>query len=89
LEPGRPIHRFGSFGNGIFYARTDGAGKPVVLLEGPWLPTPLSLPNYDVSSDGQHFLMLKAADEDQGARQIVVVQNWFEELKRRMAAGKK
>ncbi|MCU1262889.1 MAG: hypothetical protein JWO80_5774 [Bryobacterales bacterium] len=64
-------------------------GKPVVLFQGPWLPTPLSLPNYDVSPDGQRFLMLKAADEDQGARQIVVVQNWFEELKQRMAAGKK
>jgi len=47
------------------------------------------LPNYDVSRDGQRFLMLKPADEDQGARQIVVVQSWFEELKRRMAVGKK
>jgi dipeptidyl aminopeptidase/acylaminoacyl peptidase len=65
------------------------AGKPAMLFEGPWLPTPLSLPNYDVSPDGKRFLMLKAADEDQGVRQIVVVQNWFEELKRRMAAGKK
>lgn len=65
------------------------AGKPVMLFEGPWLPTPVTLPNYDVSPDGQRFLMLKAADEDQNARQIVVIQNWFEELKRRMAAGKK
>ena len=65
------------------------AGKPVVLFEGPWLPTPLSLPNYDVSPDGKRFLMLKAADEDQGPLQIVVVQNWFQELKRRMAAGNK
>ena len=65
------------------------AGKPAMLFEGPWLPTPVSMPNYDVSPDGKRFLMLKAADEDQGVRQIVVVQNWFEELKRRMAAGKK
>jgi hypothetical protein len=64
-------------------------GKPAVLFDGPWLPTPLSLQNYDVSRDGQRFLMLKATDEDQGARQIVVVQNWFEELKLRMAVGKK
>jgi hypothetical protein len=49
----------------------------------------VSMPNYDVSPDGKRFLMLKAADEDQGVRQIVVVQNWFEELKRRMAPGKK
>ena len=33
--------------------------------------------------------MLKTAEEDQDVRQIVVVQNWFEELKRRLAAGKK
>ena len=65
------------------------ADKPKVLFEGPWLPTPISLPNYDASPDGQRFLMLKPADLDEGARQIVVVQNWFEELKRRMAAGKK
>jgi len=65
------------------------AGKPEALFEGPWLPTLATPPNYDVSRDGQRFLMLKPADEDQGARQIVVVQNWFEELKRRMAVGKK
>jgi len=65
------------------------AGKPAVLFEGTWLPTPATLPNYDVSPDGKRFLMLKPADEEQGDRQIVVVQNWFEELKRRMAAGKK
>jgi serine/threonine-protein kinase len=59
------------------------ADKPKVLFEGPWLPTPITQPNYDVSRDGQRFLMLKPADEDQGARQIVVVQNWLEELKKR------
>jgi eukaryotic-like serine/threonine-protein kinase len=65
------------------------ASKPAVLFEGPWLPTALTFANYDVSSDGQRFLMLKAADEEQGALQIVVVQNWIEDLKRRLAAGKK
>jgi hypothetical protein len=59
------------------------AGRLVVLFEGPWLTTPLSFPYYDVTRDGQRFLMLKPADQDNAARQIVVVQNWFEELKRR------
>jgi hypothetical protein len=36
-----------------------------------------------VSRDGQRFLMLKPAEHDGGVRQIVVVQNWLEELKRR------
>ena len=59
------------------------AGKPKVLFEGPWLPTPLTASNYDVSRDGKRFLMLKAAEPENGARQIVVVQNWFEVLKKR------
>jgi hypothetical protein len=64
--------------------------KPKVLFEGPWLPTPFNFPNYDVSPNGRRFLMLKAADEDKGMRQMVVVQNWLlEELKQRLAAGKK
>jgi len=65
------------------------AGKPEALFEGPWLRTPRTLPNYDVSGDGKRFLVLKADDQDESAPEIVVVQNWYEELKRRMAAGKK
>jgi Tol biopolymer transport system component len=40
--------------------------------------------NYDVSPDGRRFLMVKdvADDETSAAPQIVVVQNWVEELKR-------
>jgi eukaryotic-like serine/threonine-protein kinase len=65
------------------------AGKPVALFEGPWLSTRGALQQYDVSPDGKRFLMLKAAEEDHGAQKIIVIQNWLEELKRRMAAGKK
>ncbi len=36
--------------------------------------------NYDVTPDGQRFLMVEEAEEGQG--QINVVLNWFEELKR-------
>ena len=38
--------------------------------------------NYDVSADGQRFLMVKQGEQVPG--QINVVQNWFEELKRRV-----
>ena len=65
------------------------AGKPRVLFEGPYVPTPRSFPNYDVSPDGQRFLMLKPAEEQQAASQIVVVQNWVEELKQKVPMGKK
>ena len=42
--------------------------------------------NYDVSPDGRRFLMIKGAATDAAApaTQIVVVLNWFEELKERV-----
>jgi serine/threonine-protein kinase len=68
---------------------TFSVGKPKMLFEGPYVPTPRSFPNYDVSPDGQRFLMLKAADQSQESAQINVVLNWFEELKQKVPAGKK
>ncbi len=60
-------------------------GKPRVLFEGQYEPTLLATANYDVSPDGQRFLMLKAsAGKDEAPTQINVVLNWFEELKRRV-----
>ena len=39
--------------------------------------------HYDVAPDGQRFLMLKLqGDAASTPPQIVVVKNWFEELKR-------
>ena len=59
------------------------ASKPRVLFEGQFLPSPATAPNYDVSSDGQRFLMVKAGEAREAApTQIEVVFNWFEELKR-------
>ncbi len=55
------------------------AGSPVVLFSGRY-NSGLPVANYDISPDGQRFLMIK---EDQTAGgQINVVLNWFEELKR-------
>jgi len=66
------------------------AGKPQVLFEGRYQASPLTASNYDVTSDGQRFLMLKAIQQTQGApTQIDVVLNWFEELKRRVPAATK
>jgi len=65
------------------------AGKPRMLFEGPYVPTPVFFPNYDVSPDGQRFLMIKPVEQAQAApTQINVVLNWFEELKRRVPVGK-
>ena len=61
------------------------AETPTVLFEGSYSYGRLDLTSqYDVSSDGQRFVMLKESS-DEGERstiQIHVVLNWFEELKR-------
>jgi hypothetical protein len=43
---------------------------------------------FDVSPDGRRFVMVKS-DEASTLRQITVVQNWSEELRRRVPAGSK
>jgi len=43
------------------------AGKPRVLFQGDYLPTPLQFPNYDVSPDGQLFLMFKPSEQEAAA----------------------
>ena len=66
------------------------AGKSRMLFEGPYSPTPLTTSNYDVSPDGQRFLMLKPTEQAQAApTQINVVLNWFEELKQKVPSGRK
>jgi eukaryotic-like serine/threonine-protein kinase len=66
------------------------AGKPRMLFEGRYLdaPNPVTA-NYDVSPDGQRFLMTKESEESSSATQINVVLNWFEELKQKVPTGKK
>ena len=43
--------------------------------------------NYDVSRDGQRFLMIRN-ERTAAPTQLNVVLNWFEELKRRTGAVK-
>ena len=70
---------------------TSGAfeyGKPARLLYTSYYT--LNIRTYDVSRDGQKFLMIKNADagsqEALASQGIIVVQNWFEDLKRRTSA---
>ena len=61
------------------------AGKPHELFRGDYLTSfgGYVRANYDVSSDGQRFLMLQRVDaDDTPPSQITVVLNWLEELKR-------
>jgi serine/threonine-protein kinase len=59
--------------------RTDQAfstGSPRVVLEGPY-------ESFDVHPDGQRFLAVKV-DPGEPITELVVVENWFEELKRKV-----
>ena len=56
---------------------------PELLFEGTFIAQTSTGPSsiYDVTADGQRFLMLQPTEAlDQG--RIIVVLNWFEELKR-------
>ena len=61
-------------------------GTPVLLFQEPYYiaPTGSPRPQYDVTADGQRFLLLTpgAASDSASASHIVIVQNWTEELKR-------
>jgi serine/threonine protein kinase/Tol biopolymer transport system component len=64
------------------------AGYPVLAVGKPQLLFTASFvransPSYAVTRDGQHFLMMREG-ETEPARQLNVVVNWFEELKRRI-----
>ena len=58
-------------------------GKAHELFRGPYVTTQNGFvrPNYDVSPDGQRFMMLKPVEQEPLTR-INVVLNWLEELKR-------
>ena len=88
--------RWSRDGRELFYR--DGAHLMVVAVGGGkglavGRPRPLfkdSIPpwlngGYDVSPDGERLLTMEI--EEEGAKRIVVVLNWFEELKRRVPVG--
>jgi len=68
-------------------AQTFAFGTPTKLFEGRYfLVDPVAEGRkYDVSPDGKHFLMIKpggAVEQTAPPANIIVVQNWLEELKR-------
>ena len=66
---------------------TPKVAAPVELFQGPYYSSAAGSPRpqYDVTADGQRFLMLaptSGTDASISRPRIVVVQNWTEELKR-------
>lgn len=56
------------------------SARPRLLFEGKYSST-LYGRNYDITDDGQRFVMVKSLTQESSAAQINVVLNWFEELK--------
>jgi hypothetical protein len=63
-------------------------GEPQFLFEGRYssLASPFGR-TWDLSPDGERFLMAKEAEDPEQPTEIVVVLNWFEELRRRVPLG--
>jgi serine/threonine-protein kinase len=55
-------------------------GAPRPLFEAPFDEAGAPYANYDVSKDGSEFLMVRT-DEGREAKRLVVVTNWFSELR--------
>jgi len=71
--------------------RTFAQGRPVQLLDTKYVE-PNFARYYDVSPDGQRFLMVKdgaPVDLNQTPATMVVVLNWFEELKQHVSVNGK
>jgi hypothetical protein len=60
------------------------ASTPKQLFEAPFVTEHRNDVNYDVFPDGQRFLMIKgdARPNEASANEFILVENWFEELKR-------
>ena len=58
------------------------AGSPEELFTGDYARTVGRM--YDIHPDGERFLMIKPVETADGVERndVVLVQNWFEELKR-------
>jgi len=89
-------------GRKLFYRRPDQVwavdvltaggfvpGKPRLLFEKSGFGTGSPIRNYDLSLDSQRFLMVKNEERKPSpATEMILVQNWFEELKRLVPAKK-
>jgi eukaryotic-like serine/threonine-protein kinase len=67
---------------------TFSAGSPRRVFDDKYDRSNAFWPNYDVTSDGKRFLMVKTSSRTPAPAQISVVLNWFEELKRRVPVGR-
>jgi hypothetical protein len=72
---------------------TDGifsASKPQLVFKTKDCSCASPTRGWDISLDGQRFLMVKRGErKSQPVTELILVQNWFEELQRLTPTGKK
>ncbi len=61
------------------------AGKPELLFDGPYQFDDTGHPSYDVTADGQRFVMIRS--EATGFDQISITLNWSERVKKLVPRG--
>jgi hypothetical protein len=67
------------------------AEKPQLWSTGQFTDRGLGVYNFDLHPDGKRFAVLRAPGTGEAAvmNKVVIVQNWFEELKAKVSAGTK
>jgi hypothetical protein len=94
---GGAVPRWSRRGNELFFASGNDLmavpvrTKPSLVLGSPEKlfsrqPVQVDRPSglydgYDVSADGQHFVMLQGTEQQSLSQTLTVVQNWFAEFK--------
>lgn len=63
---------------------TFSASKPSLLFEGSYEVAFVPHANYDVTADGQRFIMIQPTGRPASPTQINIVPDWFDELRRRV-----
>jgi serine/threonine protein kinase len=74
---------------GVEANATFAATKPLLLFSAAYLRHWQGLPDWDITPDGQRFIMIKVSEAESAPTQVNVVLNWFEELKNKSNAEQK
>ena len=65
---------------------TFAPGQAEVLFSATEFRSTAAEPRYDVTPDDERFIMIRQTGET-GAGEIIVVVNWFEELRQRVGSN--
>jgi len=86
LDPGTPNRLISVPIDVTGSAFAVGQRNPILDWVWPYLGADWPGRVYDVSPDKQRFLAIKRGDTAEASERLIIVQNWFEELKRLVPA---